>query len=83
MYGRVSTAEDGEENELMLNLFRHSYQKRGDFQVHTFPCNGFDYAPRCLHGGKGPKDLKTNKGRLCACLCPSPWQGPECKDLVI
>ena len=43
-----------------------------------FNCNGYDYIPRCLHGGKGPRKTQTRSGNFCVCLCPTKWLGPEC-----
>ena len=53
--------------------------KRSGYRKVPFPCNGFDNMPRCTHGGHGPIITNTKStGRMCVCLCPNSWSGPEC-----
>lgn len=49
-----------------------------DFTKEVFPCNGYDYVPRCLHGGLGPRVTASKTGKVCTCLCLKDWRGPEC-----
>jgi hypothetical protein len=51
---------------------------KNKYEVSTFPCNGFDYPQKCLHGGKGPLKRKTSSGVFCVCLCSNNWGGAMC-----
>lgn len=87
--GQAYAFQDRQQQQQQLTVPRTSSttfnNNRHHYHIETFPCNnGADYAPRCLHGGKGPRLLDATYGRMiCVCLCPKRWQGPECQDLVI
>ncbi|ELU17386.1 hypothetical protein CAPTEDRAFT_198811 [Capitella teleta] len=68
----------GEEDPNMQGEEYTMQEKRGGYRPVPFPCNGYDYQPRCLHGGRGPRKTWTKTGRFCVCLCAQKYGGPEC-----
>lgn len=50
-------------------------------RIVTFPCNGHDYLPICLHGAENNLEIiKTVQGNYCLCLCEGSYHGPQCSE---